>query len=95
MARTYRALAALLSYPTEALQAATGEIAEALAEEAIVAAPATGGYPHLPGRSCRPPTSMNSRSSTSRCSTAAARCRCICSNTSMAKAVTAARPWLT
>jgi nitrate reductase molybdenum cofactor assembly chaperone NarJ/NarW len=39
MARTYRALAALLSYPTETLQAATGEIAEALAEEAIVAAP--------------------------------------------------------
>jgi nitrate reductase delta subunit len=39
MARTYRALAALLSYPTEALQAATGEIAAALAEEAIVAAP--------------------------------------------------------
>jgi nitrate reductase delta subunit len=36
MARTYRALAALLSYPTEALQAATGEIAEALAGEAIV-----------------------------------------------------------
>jgi nitrate reductase molybdenum cofactor assembly chaperone NarJ/NarW len=39
MARTYRALAALLSYPTEALQAATGEIAEVLAEEAIVTAP--------------------------------------------------------
>jgi nitrate reductase delta subunit len=39
MARTYRALAALLSYPTEALQAAIGEIAEALAAEAIVAAP--------------------------------------------------------
>lgn len=39
MARTYRALAALLSYPTEALQAATDEIAEVLAEEAIVAAP--------------------------------------------------------
>jgi nitrate reductase molybdenum cofactor assembly chaperone NarJ/NarW len=39
MARTYRALAALLSYPTEALQAAIGEVAEALAEEAIVAAP--------------------------------------------------------
>ena len=39
MARTYRALAALLSYPTEALQAAAGEIAEALAEEAIVAGP--------------------------------------------------------
>lgn len=39
MARTYRALAALLSYPTEALQAATGEIADALAEEGIVAAP--------------------------------------------------------
>jgi nitrate reductase delta subunit len=39
MARTYRALAALLSYPTEALQAATDEIAEALAEEAIVATP--------------------------------------------------------
>jgi nitrate reductase delta subunit len=32
-------VAALLSYPTEALQAATDEIAEALAEEAIVAAP--------------------------------------------------------
>lgn len=39
MARTYRALAALLSYPTEALQAATGEIAETLADEAIVGAP--------------------------------------------------------
>jgi nitrate reductase delta subunit len=39
MARTYRALAALLSYPTEALQAATGEIAAALAEEGIVSAP--------------------------------------------------------
>ena len=38
MARTYRALAALLSYPTEALQAATGEIAEVLAEEGIVPA---------------------------------------------------------
>ncbi|MDR3525002.1 MAG: nitrate reductase molybdenum cofactor assembly chaperone [Acetobacteraceae bacterium] len=39
MARTYRALAALLCYPTDALQAAIGEVAEALAEEAIVAAP--------------------------------------------------------
>lgn len=36
MARTYRALAALLSYPTEAMQGATGEIAAALAEEGIV-----------------------------------------------------------
>ncbi len=33
MARTYRALGALLSYPTEALQAATGEIAAVLADE--------------------------------------------------------------
>lgn len=39
MARTYRALAALLSYPTEALQSATGEIAAVLAQEAIVPAP--------------------------------------------------------
>jgi nitrate reductase delta subunit len=39
MARTYRALAALLSYPTGPLQAATGEIARVLAEEGIVAAP--------------------------------------------------------
>jgi len=39
MARTYRALAALLSYPTEALQAAIGEIAGALSDEAIVAVP--------------------------------------------------------
>ena len=38
MARTYRALAALISYPTEALQAATGEIATALAEEGLVPA---------------------------------------------------------
>ena len=38
MARTYRALAALLSYPTAALQAATDEINEALAEEGLVAA---------------------------------------------------------
>ncbi len=36
MARTYRALAALLSYPTENLQAATCEIAAALAEDAMV-----------------------------------------------------------
>jgi nitrate reductase molybdenum cofactor assembly chaperone NarJ/NarW len=39
MALTYRAFAALLSYPTEALQASTDEIAEALAVEGIVAAP--------------------------------------------------------
>jgi nitrate reductase delta subunit len=38
MARTYRALAALISYPTEALQTATGEIATALAEEGMVPA---------------------------------------------------------
>jgi nitrate reductase molybdenum cofactor assembly chaperone NarJ/NarW len=36
MARTYRALAALLSYPTEALPAAVSEIATVLADEAIV-----------------------------------------------------------
>jgi nitrate reductase delta subunit len=36
MRRTYRALAALLSYPTTNLQAATGEIAAVLAEEGIV-----------------------------------------------------------
>ena len=38
MARTYRALAALISYPTKALQAATGEIAATLAEEALLPA---------------------------------------------------------
>ena len=53
MARTYRALAALLSYPTEALQAATGEIAAALAEEAIVAAPQPRGHRCAPGRDRR------------------------------------------
>jgi nitrate reductase delta subunit len=36
MARSYRALAALISYPSEALQAATGEIAAVLAEENVV-----------------------------------------------------------
>ncbi len=39
MARTYRALAALISYPTEALQTAADEIAAVLAEEALVATP--------------------------------------------------------
>jgi nitrate reductase molybdenum cofactor assembly chaperone NarJ/NarW len=39
MARTYRALADLLSYPTEALRAATAKIAAVLAEESIVSAP--------------------------------------------------------
>ena len=39
MARTYRALAALIAYPTEALQAATAEIAAVLAEEGLVPAP--------------------------------------------------------
>src|SRR5690348_4437252 len=38
MARTWRALGALLSYPTEALQAATGEIAAVLADEALLSA---------------------------------------------------------
>jgi nitrate reductase delta subunit len=38
MARTWRALGALLSYPTEELQAATGEIATVLADEAILSA---------------------------------------------------------
>jgi len=36
MAYTWRALGALLSYPTEGLQAAAGEIAAVLADEAIV-----------------------------------------------------------
>ena len=40
MARTWRALGALLSYPTEELQGGTGEIAAALADEDIVPAPA-------------------------------------------------------
>lgn len=39
MACSYRALAALIAYPTEALQAATGEIAAVLAEEGLVPAP--------------------------------------------------------
>ncbi len=39
MARTYRALAALIAYPTEGLQAATAEIASVLAEEGLVPAP--------------------------------------------------------
>lgn len=39
MARTYRALAALIAYPTEALQAATGEIAAVLADEGLIRAP--------------------------------------------------------
>lgn len=38
MAHTYRALGALISYPTPALQAATGEIAAVLAEEDLVVA---------------------------------------------------------
>jgi nitrate reductase delta subunit len=37
MARTYRALAALLAYPTEALQTATAEIFASLVEEALLA----------------------------------------------------------
>ncbi|PZW38915.1 respiratory nitrate reductase chaperone NarJ [Humitalea rosea] len=40
MARTYRALAALLSYPTVAMQRATEEIAAAIAEEGLVDAAA-------------------------------------------------------
>lgn len=38
MARTYRALAALLSYPTETVRGATDEIAAVLAEENIIPA---------------------------------------------------------
>ena len=39
MARTWRALAALLSYPTEELQAAAADIAAVLADEGVVPAP--------------------------------------------------------
>ena len=39
MARTYRALSALLSYPTEELQAATDEIADILEREGLVPPP--------------------------------------------------------
>lgn len=39
MVRSYRALGALLSYPTEALQAATAEIAVVLAEDGLVSTP--------------------------------------------------------
>ncbi|HQT79105.1 MAG TPA: nitrate reductase molybdenum cofactor assembly chaperone [Rhodopila sp.] len=39
MARTYRALGALLSYPTAALQAAAQQIADSLAAEALLPAP--------------------------------------------------------
>ena len=47
MARTYRALAALISYPTPALQAATGEIAAVLAEEGLVAPSQRAAIDHL------------------------------------------------
>ena len=47
MARTYRALSALIAYPTEELQAATGEIAAVLAEEGLVPAPQRIAIAHL------------------------------------------------
>jgi nitrate reductase delta subunit len=47
MGRSYRALAALISYPTEALQAATGEIATVLAEEGLVPAALRAGFDPL------------------------------------------------
>lgn len=47
MAYTWRALGALLAYPTEELQSATDEIADVLAREGIVAAPARAGIDAL------------------------------------------------
>jgi nitrate reductase delta subunit len=47
MARTYKALAALISYPTEALQAATDAIAEVLAAEGLVSLPQRAGIADL------------------------------------------------
>ena len=47
MPRTYRALGALISYPTETLQAATGEIAAVLAEEGLVPAPQRAAIDNL------------------------------------------------
>jgi nitrate reductase delta subunit len=47
MARTYKALAALISYPTEALQAATDEIAEVLAAEGLVSLSQRAGIADL------------------------------------------------
>lgn len=92
MTRTYRALAALIAYPTEALQAATGEIAAVLAEEGLLPAPHRAAIDDLL-ESWPDATSTNSRSVTSRCSIAAARCRCTCSSMCMAKAAIAGKPW--
>ncbi len=47
MAYTWRALGALLAYPTEELQSATDEIADVLAREGIVPAPARAGIDAL------------------------------------------------
>ncbi len=49
MARTYRALAALLSYPTAALQAASGEIDAVLGAEGLLSAPRRAGLAGLLG----------------------------------------------
>ncbi len=47
MARTYRALAALLTYPAPGLQAAAGEIAAVLEGEALIAPPLRDGLAPL------------------------------------------------
>ncbi len=43
MATTFKALSALLSYPTVELQQATGELLDALRDEALLSSAASGG----------------------------------------------------
>ena len=89
MARTYRALAALLSYPTEDLLAAAGQIAAVLADENIVFFDVNNHIQTIwPDR-----ISMPRRSDMCPCSIAAGRFPYICSNIYTERIAIAARRW--
>ena len=92
MTRTFKALSALLTYPTAEMQArAAGARGRYRARRRLC----RGDRP--PARSAaerrwRPAISTICRSVTSCCLTAPVRCRCTCSSMCMARAATAARP---
>ena len=95
MARTYKALAALISYPTEALQAATDADRRSPRRGGLRLLTPTRRHRRPFGRTCRARHLRSSGAGISLCSIGAARFPCIYSSTCTGKAPTVVRRWRT
>ena len=89
MTMTFKALSALMSYPTEELQVSANELRDALRTEAIV--PFAAGSSIASSTRSPKAISSTSRNATCCCSIAPAPCRCTSSSTYMARAAIAVR----